>query len=108
MLNFSTEVPVNETKFDLRVLCWIGCICNFVVQTVNIAKASTAIQHERQDSVSQSNSFSFTELLVCVVNQLTLIDMVLISISHEVIKLQCFRTCRTKHHSVQSNTQAPL
>lgn len=37
MLNFSTEDPVNETEFDLRVLCWIECICNFVVQMVNTA-----------------------------------------------------------------------
>lgn len=36
MLGSSAEVPVNELKFELTVLV-LWRICNFVVQTVDIA-----------------------------------------------------------------------
>lgn len=56
MFNFSAEDPVNETGFDLRALCCIRCICNFVEQMVSSVysnrKAPSARQTEKQDSMS--------------------------------------------------------
>lgn len=61
MFNFSTEDPLNETGFDLRVLCCIGCICSFVVQMVNTVYSNSILcktgQEMRNKECEESSLF---------------------------------------------------
>ena len=86
MFNFPAENALNEKGFDLRELCFLGRVCNFVVQMVNIVYCNSIYGEAVKQTTQRQQTTSFPPLIYGALT----IDIVLILIVYKLIKLGVF------------------